>query len=245
MASKTRWDCSVGKGSAVTTGPTNIILRPKGFSSASSTRGYMLGRSRGLVVLVFVSVASPSYASSDPLEDFMPIVGAAQEAAALTLATVHSFGDATQDLVRPWVPGGSILQAVVLLAERDVFLATGEGRVDVFLSTVTGSCEGMQAVVEYHEAISSETNFHFQLAGGKGSPTLLCAAGWNNAFRPDEVQGNPETGWEIHSRTIDAHTDVELSALRGDGSRDLFIRQVTFPQGFGDILEFRGKVHDV
>lgn len=214
-------------------------------------------------VLVALLAAAPATSAGNEV-DLNPLVHAAQ-AGATTLATgasgavdttLGAVGGSTGPLLGAadqlvGLGDGALPLAAALLGPaaraQQAFLGVGEGRVTMDLRTSgqAGSCAESRAVLEWHPPASSEGNFYYDFSGGKGTPSLVCALGWRGTLRPHEVQGNAEQGWVGHTAMIDAIVDITVSPLRADGTRAVWARQVTYPDGLADVLEFHGTVRDL
>lgn len=191
----------------------------------------------------------PSLAAADHTGPLDPMLAAAQAGANQLAGTTLGFAGTALGMASTAVGvSGPLLGAIPVspltqVAQRQTLLALGAGTARQ--EGIAGSCQDLQMLLEWHQAVSQETNLSFYGFAGNGSPFLTCTSGWSNSFKPHEVSGDPQRGIVVYSRTIDAHTDLTLSPKRPDGSRDLWIRQVTFPDGFGHVMEFQGKVRDL
>jgi hypothetical protein len=214
-------------------------------------------------VLVALLAAAPATTAGNEV-DLNPLVHAAQ-AGATTLAagasravdtTLGAAGGSTGPLLASvdqlaGLGDGALPLVAAVLAPaaraQGAFLGLGEGDVAMELRTsgTNGSCAEAKAIIEWHPPASNEGNFYYDFSGGKGTPSLVCGLGWRGTLRPHEVQGSPEQGWVGHTAMIDAIVDITVSPLRPDGTRAVWARQVTYPDGLADMFEFRGTVRDL
>ena len=202
----------------------------------------------GLVVL------SPAVAADWPLDTFAPLAQTARDGAEAIAGSGQDIAAQTVELVGASAGPGSSFVASVLAATGPLgqmgsqvqaeFVALGDGRATTLQQNGTfhGACEAMHAAVEYHAPYFSENPLYFDLQAGQGSPFAVCGTGWRGALQPGEVHGDLGHGLVGHSDSIDAIIDLTLGPERADGTRALWVRQVTFPSGIADVLEFHGAV---
>lgn len=213
------------------------------------------------VLTVSILAASQPAAADWPADEFAPVLDVAEASAANFVAFGNALAENSLELAGTIAGPAFGLAGVAdaLLgsfsgvgeAIEAEFVAAGEGAANTLQQngTFAGRCEGMRAAVEYHDPYFNENPMLFDLRAGQGSPYVLCTTGWSGAFQPGEVSGSPETGLVGTSRSIDANIDLYLGPARADGTRVLWIRQVTYPGNgngsIGDVLEFTGTVSEV
>lgn len=219
----------------------------------------MEARTLAAALLLSAVVATPPATAEGlgPLDPFVPVLQSAQAAAESLAGTGAGIAETglgmAQDFAGPAASiVGSVAESAAILYTAtsklsSEFVAIGEGAATMDLDdgAFHGTCSALHAAVEYHEPFSSETPLYFDFHAGQGSSALGCASGWRGAFQPDEVHGDLEHGITASSESIDAIIDLWLGPVRADGSRVLWVRQVTFPSGIGDVLEFWGSVVEV
>ena len=206
-----------------------------------------------LAGLAALLLTAPLAAAASPLDDFQPLLNSATGTAGAVLATGQAVAGMASGFAQGLAgPAAGLTQPIFgALGSGQIpglhreFLATGQGSVRSTTSGRLGSCAAMQAFFEWHQPYSSEAPLAYNFAGGQSSDasnSLSCPTGWRGTVQPADVQGDPEHGIVVHARYLDANIDVLLSAPDAHGARLLWVKQVTYPSGIGDVLEFTGTV---